>query len=37
MNTTTDNDWTLTGHTEGGAGDLKVTLKTMGGNIDISY
>jgi DUF4097 and DUF4098 domain-containing protein YvlB len=37
MSPTTDNDWSLVGPTEGGAGDMKVTLKTMGGNIDISY
>jgi hypothetical protein len=37
MSPTTQNDWSLVGPTEGGAGDLKVTLKTMGGNIDISY
>lgn len=37
MSPTTENDWSLVGPTEGGAGDLKITLKTMGGNIDISY
>jgi hypothetical protein len=37
MSPTKENDWTLVGQTEGGAGDLKVTLKTLGGNVDISY
>jgi hypothetical protein len=37
MSATTDRDSALVGSTEGGAGSLKVTLKTMGGNIDIGY
>jgi DUF4097 and DUF4098 domain-containing protein YvlB len=37
MSPTTDNDRSLVGPTEGGAGSLKVTLKTLGGNIDIGY
>jgi DUF4097 and DUF4098 domain-containing protein YvlB len=37
MSPTTNTDWSLAGPTDGGAGNLKVTMKTMGGNIDIDY
>ena len=37
MTPTSENDWTFAGQTEGGAGSLKITLKTMGGDIDIGY
>lgn len=36
VTTTTENDWTLVGQTADGPGSLKITLKTLGGNIDIN-
>ena len=37
LSPTTDTDSHLVGPTEGGAGNLTITLKTMGGNIDLGY